>query len=135
MLDFKHGYKKLDGNRRVRCHLFAECRENYFPQEFSPAIIGAVSSSAYVSDLITDASYTKLREVSISYNLPSPFATRLGAGRASISLAGRNLHTWTSYKGLDPEGSFQGGTRGFGQWEQDVTPQLRSYIATLRLVF
>jgi len=135
MLDFKHGYKKLDGNRRVRCHLFAECRENYFPKEFSPAIVGAVSSSAYVSDLITDASYTKLREISLSYNLPAQFATRLGAGRASISIAGRNLHTWTSYKGLDPEGSFQGGSRGFGQWEQDVTPQLRTYLATIRLVF
>jgi TonB-linked SusC/RagA family outer membrane protein len=135
MIDFKGGYKKLDGNRRVRCHLFIECRENYYPKEFSPAIVGAVSSTAYVSDLINDASYTKLREISLSYNLPGAFATRLGAARASVSIAGRNLHTWTNYKGLEPEASFQGGTRGFGQWEQDVTPQLRSYVATLRLNF
>ena len=135
MVDFKGGYKKLDGNRRVRCHLFIECRENYYPKEFSPAIVGAVSSSAYVSDLINDASYTKLREISLSYSLPGSFASRLGAARASVSIAGRNLHTWTNYKGLEPEASFQGGTRGFGQWEQDVTPQLRSYVATLRLNF
>ncbi len=135
LIDFKGGYKKLDGNRRVRCHLFIECRENYYPKEFSPAIVGAVSSSAYVSDLINDASYTKLREVSLSYNLPGSFATRLGAARASVSIAGRNLHTWTNYKGLEPEASFQGGSRGFGQWEQDVTPQLRSFIGTLRLNF
>jgi len=135
MVDFKGGYKKLDGNRRVRCHLFIECRENYFPKEFSPAIVGAISSSAYISDLVNDASYTKLREISLSYNLPGTFASRLGAARASVSIAGRNLHTWTNYKGLEPEASFQGGARGFGQWEQDVTPQLRSYIATLRLNF
>jgi TonB-linked SusC/RagA family outer membrane protein len=135
LVDFKGGYKKLDGNRRVRCHLFIECRENYYPKEFSPAIVGAVSSSAYVSDLINDASYTKLREISLSYNLPASFATRLGAARASVSIAGRNLHTWTNYKGLEPEASFQGGTRGFGQWEQDVTPQLRSFVGTLRLNF
>jgi TonB-dependent SusC/RagA subfamily outer membrane receptor len=135
MVDFKGGYKKLDGNRRVRCHLFIECRENYYPKEFSPAIVGAVSSSAYVSDLINDASYTKLREISVSYNLPSSFASRMGAARASVSLAGRNLHTWTNYQGLEPEASFQGGTRGFGQWEQDVTPQLRSYVVTMRLNF
>lgn len=135
LVDFKGGYKKLDGNRRVRCHLFIECRENYYPKEFSPAIVGAVSSSAYVSDLINDASYTKLREVSLSYNLPASFATRLGAARASVSIAGRNLHTWTKYSGLEPEASFQGGTRGFGQWEQDVTPQLRSFVATVRLNF
>lgn len=133
LVDFKGGYKKLDGNRRVRCHLFIECRENYFPKEFSPAIIGAVSSSAYVSDLITDAGYTKLREISLSYTLPGSFASRIGAGRASVSISGRNLHTWTNYKGLEPEASFQGGTRGFGQWEQDVTPQLRSYVVMMRL--
>ena len=135
MLDFKRGYKKLDGNRRVRCHLFDLCRENYYPKEFSPAIVGAVTSGSLYSDLINDASYTKLREISVSYNLPSQFATRLGASRALISVAGRNLHTWTSYPGLDPEGSFQGGSRGFGQWEQDVTPQLRTFLATMRLVF
>ena len=135
LIDFKGGYKKLDGNRRVRCHLFIECRENYFPEEFSPAIVGAVSSSAYVSDLINDAGYTKLRELTLSYNLPSSFATRFGAARAYVSVSGRNLHTWTNYTGLEPEASFQGGTRGFGQWEQDVTPQLRSYVVTLRLNF
>jgi TonB-linked SusC/RagA family outer membrane protein len=135
LIDFKGGYKKLDGNRRVRCHLFIECRENYYPKEFSPAIVGAVSSGAYVSDLINDASYTKLREISLSYNLPGSFANRLGAARASVSIAGRNLHTWTNYKGLEPEASFQGGSRGFGQWEQDVTPQLRSFVGTVRLNF
>jgi hypothetical protein len=59
----------------------------------------------------------------------------MGAARASVSISGRNLHTWTNYKGLEPEASFQGGTRGFGQWEQDVTPQLRSFAGTLRLSF
>jgi hypothetical protein len=136
LVDFKGGYKKLDGNRRVRCHIFIECRENYYPKEFSPAIVGAVSAgTTYVSDLINDASYTKLREISLSYNLPASFASRLGAARASVSIAGRNLHTWTNYKGLEPEASFQGGSRGFGQWEQDVTPQLRSFVGTLRLNF
>jgi TonB-linked SusC/RagA family outer membrane protein len=135
LIDFKGGYKKLDGNRRVRCHIFIECRENFFPKEFSPAIVGAITSRNYVSDLINDASYTKLREISISYNLPGSFASRLGAARASVSIAGRNLHTWTNYQGLEPEASFQGGSRGFGQWEQDVTPQLRSFVGTLRLNF
>ena len=135
LVDFKRGYKKLDGNRRVRCHIFIECRENYYPKEFAPAIVGAITSRNYVSDLINDASFTKLREISLSYNLPGSFASRLGAARASVSIAGRNLHTWTNYKGLEPEASFQGGSRGFGQWEQDVTPQLRSFVGTLRLNF
>ncbi len=135
LVDFKRGYSKLDGNRRVRCHIFIQCRENYYPLEFSPAIVGAVSSSNYISDLIQDASFTKLREVSVSYNLPGAWVSRLGSSGGSISLAGRNLHTWTKYKGLEPEASFQGGSRGFGQWEQNVTPQLRSFVTSLRLTF
>ena len=119
----------------MRCHLFIEFRENYYTKEFSPAIVGAVSSSAYISDLVNDASYTKLREISLSYTLPQSLATRIGAARAQVSIAGRNLHTWTNYTGLEPEASFQGGTRGFGQWEQDVTPQLRSFVGSVHLTF
>ena len=101
MIDFKGGYKKLDGNRRVRCHLFIECRENYYPKEFSPAIVGAVSSSAYVSDLINDASYTKLREISLSYNLPGVVREQTGrapehrsASPAATFTRGRTTRVW-----------------------------------------
>jgi TonB-linked SusC/RagA family outer membrane protein len=136
MVDSKTGYKKLNGNDRVRCHLFDRCESNYFPQGFDLAVLGAQSGgSAYVSDLIQDASFAKLREVSITYSLPERFAGAFRAKGATVSLAGRNLHTWTKYKGLDPEASFQGGSRGFGQWEQDVTPQTMQFITTVRLSF
>ena len=136
MVDSKRGYKKLNGNDRVRCHLFHRCESNFFPQNLDPALVGAESGgSAYASDLIQDASFVKLREVSVTYTLPQIFASTLRAQNASISLAGRNLHTWTKYAGLDPEASFQGGSRGFGQWEQDVTPQLMQFVTTVRLTF
>jgi hypothetical protein len=71
----------------------------------------------------------------VSYTLPETWASAFRASQATISLAGRNLHTWTKYPGLDPEGSFQGGSRGFGQWEQDVTPQLMQFVTTIHLTF
>jgi hypothetical protein len=61
--------------------------------------------------------------------------SRARFNRASITLAGRNLHTWTKWEGLEPEASFNGGTRGYGQWEQDVIPQLMQFVATLNLSF
>jgi len=135
MLDSKTGYKKLDGNARVRCHIFDECETNWYKQGVDPALLGAQTRSSFYSDIITDASFLKLREVSIQYALPSSWAATLRASGATISLAGRNLHTWTKYAGLDPEGSFQGGSRGFGQWEQDVTPQLRQFVTTIHLTY
>ena len=54
---------------------------------------------------VEDASFVKLREVTLSYELPAGFVSRLG-GRvrtAHVSLSGRNLLTFTDYTGLDPE--------------------------------
>ncbi len=140
MVDFKSGYHKLDGNLRVRCILFLRCRENWFPTEFldDPAWLAQTQrGGTYVNGLITDASFTRLRELSATYTLPGTWASRMGASRASITVAGRNLHTWTDYTGMEPEASFLGGSRGGGsaQWEQNVTPQLAQFITTINLSF
>ena len=79
----------------------------------------------------------KLRDVSVVYTLPDAWATALRASQATVSLAGRNLHTWTGYTGLDPEAMFLGGSRGgnFSQWEQADLPQLTQWIVTVNLAF
>ena len=49
-----------------------------------------------------DASYLRLRNLSIGYNLPASFASKIGASNARLSLSGMNLLTFTKYPG-DPE--------------------------------
>jgi TonB-linked SusC/RagA family outer membrane protein len=49
------------------------------------------------------ADFWKLRELSFTYDAPPEFARAVRAAGLSITLAGRNLKTWTDYKGLDPE--------------------------------
>ena len=138
-VDFKQGYQKLDGNTRVRCAFFGgRCRENVFPQEFDPRRIAAIQSSGTLIDyLIDDAGFTKLREVSATYTLPAIWAAYAHASTASISLAGRNLKTWTDYGGLEPEAFFLGGTRGGSHsiWEQTVLPQLAQWVVSVNLGF
>jgi hypothetical protein len=67
--------------------------------------------------------------VSVSYTLPA-IGTRWGLNRAVVTLAGRNLFTWTDYPGLEPEAFFLGGSRGgnFGQFEQTTNPQLTQWV-------
>ncbi|HEX5438706.1 MAG TPA: SusC/RagA family TonB-linked outer membrane protein [Gemmatimonadaceae bacterium] len=135
LMDFKTGYSKLDGNRRVRCHLFGLCRIDYFPQDYNPVEVAGVQNEI-VGDLVSSSNFAKIREVSATYDLPERWASRVGASRAAISVAGRNLFTWTAFKGLEPEASFEGGSRGgLGQWEQDVLPQLTQFVATVNLTF
>ena len=137
LFDFKGGYKKLDGNARVRCHLFSLCRVNFFPEEFDPVYVAQIQSgTGFIDDLVQDASFTKLRELSLTYMLPPELSGRIGAASSSITIAGRNLLTWTDYGGLEPEASFIGGTRGSrGQWEQNVLPQLQQWVLTLNIGF
>jgi len=137
LVDFKGGYKKLDGLHRVRCHLFAECRVNFYPQEFDPKYVAAVQSgTSLIDDLIRDASFTRLREVSFTYTLPSQLAQRFGGSSASVTFAGRNLHTWTKWPGIDPEASFNGGDRGnYAQWEQNVVPPLATFLTSINVSF
>ncbi|MEW5929721.1 MAG: SusC/RagA family TonB-linked outer membrane protein [Gemmatimonadota bacterium] len=140
MVDFKQGFHKLDGNLRVRCVLFLRCRENFYRQEFvdDPAWLATTQRAGAFSDrLIKDGSFARFRELSATYTLPGSWTGRLGASRASVTVAGRNLWTWTDYEGLEPESSFLGGTRGTGsaQWEQNVTPQLQQFVTTLNFTF
>jgi TonB-linked SusC/RagA family outer membrane protein len=136
--DYRGGYKKLDGNERVRCYLFSLCHVNYFPgdPQYSPEYIARTrGGTAYSHGLIYDASFTRFRELSATYTLPVRVANSVRASRASVTLAGRNLALWTDFPGIDPEASFNGGSRGgaFGQWEQNVLPQLRSFVFSINL--
>lgn len=53
---------------------------------------------------IQDGSFVKLREITLTYELPSNILSRLrGARSGQLVLGGRNLITWSDYWGFDPE--------------------------------
>lgn len=54
-------------------------------------------------EYLEDGGFVKLREVSASYRLGDELARRLKARSIELTLAGRNLYTWTDYTGYDPE--------------------------------
>jgi TonB-dependent starch-binding outer membrane protein SusC len=54
-------------------------------------------------EFVEDGSFVKLREAAIRYTLSPSLVRRFGVEGATISLAGRNLYTWTDYSGIDPE--------------------------------
>jgi TonB-linked SusC/RagA family outer membrane protein len=134
LFDFKTGYKKLDGNTRVRCTIFIRCLENFRPLTSNP--IRVAEERLGIPDFyINDAKFLRFRELAVSYTVPDAWVGAIGARRAMISVAGRNLHTWTSYPGFDPEAMFLGGTRGgnFSAWEQATLPQLAQWIVTVNV--
>jgi TonB-dependent starch-binding outer membrane protein SusC len=70
---------------------------------------------------IEDASFLKLREISVTYSVPKRLLAEIPPiKRLDISLSGRNLLTFTNYSGLDPEVS-NFGTQSIGR-NYDVAP-------------
>jgi TonB-dependent starch-binding outer membrane protein SusC len=62
------------------------------------------TTGTLVDFVVNDASYAKLREISLSVDVPQRLAQRFIGGRSvTFNLAARNLATWTNYTGLDPE--------------------------------
>ncbi|WP_281225476.1 SusC/RagA family TonB-linked outer membrane protein [Flavobacterium aquiphilum] len=62
-------------------------------------------SKYYTSDaIITDASYIRLKNVSLSYTVPQQW---LKGMKCKVVFEGQNLLTFTSYEGGDPESSYR----------------------------
>jgi hypothetical protein len=56
---------------------------------------------------------------------------------ASITVAARELHTWTKYRGADPEVNINAnaGTTGGNFFEQGIIPPLSRFTASLNITF
>jgi len=83
---------------------------------------------------VEDASWVRLRQVSLGYRLPSAL---LGDGPFStvdITLTGRNLLLFTPYTGIDPETNLTGTSNGFGL-DYFNNPNTRGYSLSVRLTF
>ena len=53
---------------------------------------------------ITDETFIKLRELSVTYDIPSSLCKKMNMKQASVSLIGQNLLLWTKeYKFTDPD--------------------------------
>lgn len=134
MIDFKAGYKRLDNNLRIRCQIFYTCLEWLNKSTTDPVRLAQMQSNGTLRDfVINNARFAKLREVSLAYDAPQKYAALLRARTLTASIAGRNLHTWTPYTGLDPESMFLSGSPNFV--DQAELPQLASFVFTFQLTY
>ncbi len=96
----------------------------------------AVASKFYGTNAgyIEDASFWRLREVSLTFNAPSKWLSSVALSRLSLTLSGLNLGLWTEYSGLDPEISSVGQSN-FVTQEFLSQPPIRMWKARLNLSF
>ncbi|HKJ75579.1 MAG TPA: hypothetical protein VKA64_00065, partial [Gammaproteobacteria bacterium] len=83
---------------------------------------------------VENASYAKLRTVSLRIDLPNGWLKPFGADQAAFSVIGNNLMTWTGYHGVDPELNFAGQSNS-SRADFLTLPPARSVTASVSVTF
>ena len=141
LLDYRGGFKNYNATEDFRCGSFI-CEGNFPGYEGGPspslaeqARAIAVGYQGTVAGFIEDADFVKLREVALTLGLPESIARRVRAQGLSLTLAGRNLKTWTEYSGVDPEVNFAGSGSNFASAEFLSQPPVRYWTARIDVNF
>ncbi|UII23487.1 SusC/RagA family TonB-linked outer membrane protein [Fulvivirga ligni] len=123
LMSFAHGYSRFNNQT------FFQENPNFAQYNLStimntmwkePGDVTEVQSYAYgrqfSSKDIEDASFMRLRNVMLSYNLPSTLLSKTKIIRSvRVFVQGQNLATWTKWTGFDPEDD-----NNIGQYEYPV---------------
>jgi len=83
-------------------HWTPENHTNKYPDVVSNNATASMMSDYYVED----ASYLRLRNVSLSYSLPKKMVNKIGLKNLSVYATANNLHVWTNYSSFDPDVSY-----------------------------
>jgi hypothetical protein len=134
LVDGRFGSKLFNSTEQFRCGL-ANCRGRNDPEATLEEQAAAVANiKGTQAGYMEDAGFVKLRELSLTYDVPSRYTTKMGASSLSFTIAGRNLATWTKYKGLDPELN-EAGQNNFTTADFLTQPPVRYWIGRVNVTF
>ncbi|MCM0343756.1 TonB-dependent receptor, partial [Bacteroides fragilis] len=95
-------YAFYNGGKVLKKHLdrwTPENRNASYPRITKDSQINYETSSFWLQN----ASYVRLKNVSLGYNLPKSWLSKVGVERIKVYVAGENLLTFTGLDGIDPE--------------------------------
>jgi len=86
------------------------------------------------AQFVENGTYTKLREIGVQYTFDGRWVTHsVGLSSIDLRVAGRNLYTWTSYDGIDPETNLGGAANTLQGVDYFNSPQTRSFVISIGL--
>jgi TonB-linked SusC/RagA family outer membrane protein len=84
---------------------------------------------------VEDASYLRLKNVTLQYNLPKTVLQRWGFSRIYVYCTVEDLFTWTKYTGQDPEVKVSVNTIYPVAMDKSYTPKARSFLFGINLTY
>jgi len=134
LADGRFGNKLFNSTEQFRCGVgnCAGRNDPNAPLAVQAAAVANIKGSQ--AGYMESADFIKLRELSLTYDAPAALAGRVGASSLSVTIAGRNLATWTKYTGLDPELN-EAGQNNFTTADFLTQPPVRYWIARVNMTF
>lgn len=104
---------------------------NLYPR----ANAGDVFNSVFSSRFVEDASYLRLKNITLGYELPAEVIARIGVNRLRIYGGATNLFTITDYSGYDPESNAYAGSTNIVGIDSGTYPLAKTYTLGINLGF
>ncbi|HRI79850.1 MAG TPA: SusC/RagA family TonB-linked outer membrane protein [Cyclobacteriaceae bacterium] len=133
LLDFVQGVSVFNADRRTRQGVGIG---NYAEQELRGQINRGYIYALYNTEewRVESGSFTKLREVGLSYNFRDLIKLQ-GVSNITLGFTGRNLISWDSYSGYDPETNAGGNSDLLRGVDFGNVPVPRTYKLQLNVTF
>jgi TonB-linked SusC/RagA family outer membrane protein len=106
--------------------------ENKYPRALAS---GSLDVGIFSSAIVEDASYLRLKNVTLSYSLPHKLIQRAKIQSVKIYVSGSNLWTLTKYTGYDPEANTYGQSTTLIGIDNGGYPQAKIYQVGATLSF
>jgi hypothetical protein len=134
LFDHRGGFVEPAYSLIYGCLFYNNCRavnDPTVPLAEQARAVGAIGFNT--APFTVSGDYWRWRELSVTANLPLRAARTVGAHGMSVTLSGRNLALWTSFPGVDPEGSINPGSDNSG--ESESAPPARYWLMRLNLTY
>lgn len=116
----------LRNDNSIRYNYFSEI-DYWSPRnpngEFSRSLVAPSQGAT----MLRDRSFIRLQDISLSYDMDKKIVEQLGVSGINIFVSGKNLATWTKWKGWDPE-------TGQG-YNENGRPAMKSYSVGMNITF
>jgi hypothetical protein len=130
---FEGVYGHLDSEGNVVSSGVVNTTEVIKDQGYYRGANGFTSGGA-ATQAVEDASWMKLREITLSYTFNKSLLSKLRIQGLEIYASGNNLLILTPYQGGDPETSVYGASNGQG-FDYFASPGSKSYMFGVKLAF
>lgn len=105
---------------------------NQYPRALSS---GSLDVGVFSSNIVEDASYVRLKNVTLGYRMPVALLKKAGIQSLRIYAGATNLWTLTDYTGYDPEANTYGQSTTLIGIDQGGYPQTKTYTIGINVGF